>query len=278
MAPSAVEEPVARILTRGPECLTDREILAVLLDQDLEQGAQVASALLPLSGRLAGLTGVERQLVHRQGLGDAETAILLAAVEFSCRIAKADFPRRDVLKDPEAVARYLHLRYCRRDQEVAGALYLDARNRLITDEEIFRGTLSRTTVEPRQILREGLVLGAAQFIFFHTHPSGDPTPSPEDLAFTLRMAEAGEILGISLLDHMIIGHGGRWISLQRRRDWLLGSVLSSIAQRAPRRKVKPKYRHPTTGETWSGRGRMARWLRDEIEAGAKKEDFLIRNG
>lgn len=108
---------------------------------------------------------------------------------------------------------YLDLRYGQRHQEVVGALYLDSRNRLLTDCELYRGTVSRSVVEPRAVLREGLMRGATEIVLFHTHPSGDPTPSAEDLQLTRRLAQAGEVLGVTLVDHLIVGHGGRWISL-----------------------------------------------------------------
>jgi DNA repair protein RadC len=90
---------------------------------------------------------------------------------------------------------------------------------LIGEGEIFRGTLSRAAVEPRSILKQGLLEDAAGFVIFHTHPSGDPSPSAEDLAFTRRMAEAGEVVGLRLVDHLIIGCGGRWVSMRERGAW-----------------------------------------------------------
>ena len=104
-------------------------------------------------------------------------------------------------------------------QEVMGALYLDTRNRLLAEREIFRGTLNRAAVEPRPILRQGLALSAAGVILYHTHPSGDPAPSAEDLAFTRRIAEAGEVVGVRLVDHLIICPGERWVSLRQRGAW-----------------------------------------------------------
>ncbi|MGB6640460.1 MAG: JAB domain-containing protein, partial [Thermoanaerobaculia bacterium] len=124
-----------------------------------------------------------------------------------------------LLTHPEAVATFLALRYGLQGQEVMGALFLDTRNRLIQDNEIFRGTLNRAAVEPRAILKQGLLRNAAGFVLFHTHPSGDPSPSAEDLAFTRRMANAGEVVGLRLVDHLIIGGGGRWVSLKKRGGW-----------------------------------------------------------
>src|SRR5690606_26312123 len=107
-------------------------------------------------------------------------ATLIAAVELARRLARTDLPEREPLAHPAAAASYLALRYAGRDQEVLGALYLDTRHRLITERELYRGTLNRAAVEPRLLLKEGLLAGAAALIVFHNHPSGDPTPSAED--------------------------------------------------------------------------------------------------
>jgi DNA repair protein RadC len=100
-----------------------------------------------------------------------------------------------------------------------GALFLDTRNRLLAESEVYRGTLNRAAVEPRGLLKEALLRGAAGLVLFHTHPSGDPSPSAEDLAFTRRLAEAGELVGVRLVDHLILGSAGRWVSLRQRGAW-----------------------------------------------------------
>jgi DNA repair protein RadC len=114
------------------------------------------------------------------------------------------------------IARYLVLRYAVRDQEVMGALFLDARHRLLAESEIFKGTLVRAATEPRPILCAALSVGAAGLALFHTHPSGDPSPSPEDIRFTRRLEEAGAIVGVNLVDHLILGSTSRWVSLRNR--------------------------------------------------------------
>ncbi len=143
----------------------------------------------------------------------------MAAIELARRFAEAKMPCRDLLDSPAEVASYLAMRYGQPDQEIMGALYLDVRSRLIADVDVYRGTLSRTAVEPRAILKQALARGANSFILYHTHPSGDPTPSDADLNFTYRMQRSGALLGISLEDHLILGSGGRWVSLRRRGDW-----------------------------------------------------------
>lgn len=144
---------------------------------------------------------------------------MLAAVEIGKRLAKANLPQRLSLDQPSRVANYLALRYLTQDQEIMGSLYLDTRNRLIGESELYRGTLNRAAVEPRAALKEALLRNAAGFILFHTHPSGDPSPSAEDLAFTRRVSQAGELLGIYLLDHLILASRDRWISLRQRGGW-----------------------------------------------------------
>ena len=134
-------------------------------------------------------------------------------------MARAEICEREPLSHPASVARYLAVQRWMGTQEVMGALYLDTRNRLLAEREIFRGTLNRAAVEPGPILRQGLALSAAGVILYHTHPSGDPAPSAEDLAFTRRIAEAGELIGVRLVDHLIICPGERWVSLRQRGAW-----------------------------------------------------------
>src|ERR1700720_4894792 len=100
-----------------------------------------------------------------------------------------------------------------------GSLFLDVRHRLISDAEAYRGTLHRAAVEPREILKECLLRGAAGVVIFHTHPSGDPTPSDADLQFTKRMAYAAALVGVDLVDHLVLGAIGRRVSLKAQGGW-----------------------------------------------------------
>ncbi|MGE5233116.1 MAG: RadC family protein [Acidobacteriota bacterium] len=215
------ERPRERLLESGEAALSDAELLAVLLRTG-RRGASaldVARDLLRESGGLEGLPGLAPPALRRSGIGPAKSAAVRAAIELGRRLARAQLPERDLLGHPAAVARYLTLRYGLPDQEVMGALYLDTRNRLLGERELFRGTLSRAAAEPRAILKEGLLRGAAGVVVFHTHPSGDPSPSAEDLAFTRRVAEAGEIVGVRLVDHLVLGTAGAWTSLRQRGAW-----------------------------------------------------------
>jgi DNA repair protein RadC len=215
------ERPRERLLAHGSEALSDIELIAVLLRTG-RPGVHVmdlAWDVLSTSGGLLGLVGARSGDLRRCGLGPAKAATVLAAVEIGRRLAKAELPESDPMTNPEAVAAYLTMRYRLRDQEVMGALFLNIRNRLIGEAEIFRGTLCRAAAEPREVLKVALQKGAAGIVLFHTHPSGDPAPSREDLDFTRHMAEAARVLGVRLVDHLVIGANGRWESIRKRQPW-----------------------------------------------------------
>jgi len=215
------ERPRERLLEQGSGALSDAELVAVLLRNGTRgrSAIQIARELLDEKGGLAGLLGITPQMLRRPGVGLAKAAGVLAALEIARRLARKEVTERDALGRPAEVARYLHLRYQTRDQEVMGAVFLDTRNRMQGDRELYRGTLDRAVVEPREVLKECLLRGAAGVILFHTHPSGDPTPSPEDTAFTLKMAEAAKAVGIKLHDHLVLGGSGRWVSIRDQLAW-----------------------------------------------------------
>jgi DNA repair protein RadC len=212
------ERPRERLLKQGSGALSDAELVAVLLRTGVEglPVLQMATELLCETGGLSGLVSLTPELLRRHGLGPAKAATLLAAVEIAGRVAREQLSEREPLTRPAEVARYLYLRFWARDQEVVGALFLDTRNRRLGDKELFRGTLDRAVADPREVLKEALLRGAAAVVLFHTHPSGDPAPSEADVLFTRRLKEAAEIVGLRLADHMILGAAGRWVSLQQR--------------------------------------------------------------
>ena len=217
--PSHDDNPRTRLLELGPTALSDVELVEILLRNGCPgTSARDLACELLIEYGLVGLGNVESSYLRRHGIGEAKAATVVAAFEIARRVARAKMPRRDLLDRPDAVANYLQLKYGS-DQEVMGALFLDVRNRLIGESEIFRGTLSRAAVEPRAIIKEALLRSASAILLFHSHPSGDPSPSSEDLSFTRRLAEAGELLGTKLVDHIVLGGGGRWVSLGRRGAW-----------------------------------------------------------
>lgn len=217
------QRPRERLLAHGAGVLSDCELIAILLRTG-HRGCSVLDLAYDLlhDDGVGGLPAlallVEQDLpsLRRKGLGDAKAATVLAAVELARRLARARLPERRMLGDVVGVARYLNLRYARRDQEVMGAIYVDVRGRVINEREHFVGSLDRASVEPRVVLKEALRLGATSVAVFHNHPSGDPEPSRDDTAFTRRLARAGAVIGIELVDHLILGGGGRWVSMRER--------------------------------------------------------------
>lgn len=218
LEPDRASRPRDRLLALGSQTLSDTELLAVLFG-----GASALDLSRSLLDRVCGLGGLvgrtAAELVAEPGIGPARSSTLLATLELASRMARQAIEEGELLERPEAVARYLALRYGTRDQEVMGSLYVDRRKRLLCEAMLYRGTLNRVVAEPRAILKRGLLVGASGIVLFHTHPSGDPTPSPEDLEFTRRIAKAGDVVGMPLLDHLILGGPNAWVSLRAQGAW-----------------------------------------------------------
>jgi DNA repair protein RadC len=218
---SGQEDATPAPADRQPHTLTDAELLGLVLagGRVFRTASRLARELLGEWGGLAALSGTSRAMLRHRGLSQAQASALLAACELACRLARRRIPPRRPLSRPDLVAHFLALRYQLRDQEVMGALFLDRHHGLLGETEIFRGTLHRVALEPRQILRQCLLRGAAGVVVFHAHPSGDPTPCLEDLAFTRRLAAAAALVGVDLVDQLVLGAGGHWVSLWARGGW-----------------------------------------------------------
>lgn len=206
------ERPRERLVRLGPGALTNEELLALLLGTGIrgESALDRARALLAGRGGLIGLAGLTvSELSTERGVGTARASAIAAAIEIARRLPCETLAGRDLLNDPRLVKDYLRATQSDESQERTGALYLNARNRLLkNDPDIYRGTLDRAVVEPREILRRALIGKAAAVILYHNHPSGDPTPSREDREFTRRLATAAEAVGVRLLDHIVVGREG----------------------------------------------------------------------
>ncbi|MCG8461024.1 MAG: DNA repair protein RadC, partial [Holophagales bacterium] len=209
--------PRERLLRHGPGALTDAELIAVLVRAGRRRSKVVAAAerWIQDAGGLGRLLEAEPTIWRRFGLSDAAAAVLAASHELVCRHLRQRLPDRP-FERPGAVADYVLARYALAEQEVLGAFYLDANQALLGEQEIFRGAFLRLAVEPRTILRPALQHRARSLLVWHTHPSGDPTPSSLDLDFTRHLRRAAAAVGLDLMDHLIIGHGGRWVSIARR--------------------------------------------------------------
>jgi len=206
------ERPRERMLRLGPGALSNEELVALLLRTGIpgESALDRARSLLATRGGLVGLAGVStEELSGERGVGPARASAIAAAIELARRLPSESLAGRDLLNDPRLVKDYLRATQADDPQERTGALFLNARNRLLkNDPDIYRGTLDRAVVEPREILRRALVGKAAAVILYHNHPSGDPTPSREDREFTRRLASAAEAVGVRLLDHIVVGREG----------------------------------------------------------------------
>lgn len=212
------ERPREKLVEKGAEALSDVELVAILL----RTGApgigvlEYAKAWLDEVGGLDRLAFSDtREVIRRRGIGLAKGTVMAAAIELGRRLARREVACAPLLDRPEVVADYLARSWAHERVEVFGALTLDARNRLLRVHEIHRGARAHADVEPAAVFHAAIVDNAHGAILWHTHPSGDPTPSDDDIALTRRLAEAGRLLNIAVLDHLIVARGG-WVSLRAR--------------------------------------------------------------
>jgi DNA repair protein RadC len=213
---AGAERPRERLARVGPGGLSSRELLAAILGT----GARGATALDVAGGLLeAGLHGLASRSLHElervRGLGRAKAARVVAALELGARLASEAGAAPLRLESPTEAARYLLPRYSARPVETFGLLALDARHGLRREAVISVGCLTASLVHPREVFQEAVVSRAAALVLFHNHPSGDPEPSAEDLSLTRRLAAAGSLMGIEVLDHLVLG-AGRYVSLKER--------------------------------------------------------------
>jgi DNA repair protein RadC len=210
---AADERPRERLLRLGACALSDAELLAILLGVGhASMGETALDQARGLLGRLGSLRRLERattrQLRLVPGIGAAKAAQLKAAVELGKRLASEPLRPGAVLRSSRDVHRHYRGRLGALRTETFHVVLLDTRNRILGDVKISEGTLSSTIVHPREVFRPGIEEGAAAVILVHNHPSGDPTPSAEDLAITRRLRDAGELVGIKVLDHVIVAASG----------------------------------------------------------------------
>ena len=206
----APERPRERLAARGPAALSDAELVAVLLDSGRAGHAAVdlSRALLERFGRLSGLLEAPSGDVARvPGVGEAKAARVVAAREVARRVLAEQMQARDSLASPSAVRSYLRLRLQHLGHEVFWVVFLDAQNRVIAAEELFRGTLTQTSVYPREVVKRALAHNAAGVILAHNHPSGVAEPSFQDQALTRALAESLALVDVKVLDHFIVAPG-----------------------------------------------------------------------
>jgi DNA repair protein RadC len=204
----AALRPREKLLSRGPAALADAELLAILLRTGVAGTGvlQMAEQLLARFGGLAGLLRADGDVLQAvRGLGPAKRAELLAVLELARRALVTELVQRPVFDSPQTVREYLRLQLAELPHEVFMVLFLDAQHRLIVGEELFRGTLTQTSVYPREVLKRALALNAAAVILAHNHPSGVAEPSRADEALTRHLVTALQLVDVRVLDHLVVG-------------------------------------------------------------------------
>lgn len=210
------ERPRERMARGGAIALSDAELVALLIEPGRRGKSSLDIARELVAEGLLALARREWIPGRAVGsLGPSRVARIGVALELGRRIAALSATSTEPVRDPAEVAQRLIARYAHSVQETFGGIYLDGRNRIISEREIFVGTLSSANVSPRDVFRFALQDHAASVIVFHNHPSGDPSPSPQDLAFTRKLVESGQTLGVDVLDHVIVASSG-FVSLKQR--------------------------------------------------------------
>ncbi|MFN0073221.1 MAG: DNA repair protein RadC [Chloroflexota bacterium] len=211
--------PRERLLTRGAEALSDAELLAIILRTGSRSVNVLELAHLVLS-TFRGLDGVSHAAVPElralKGLGDAKAVEIKAALELGRRAVSLDPSLQPLIRSPEDVAGLLGSSMGLLQHEQLRVLLLNTKNRVIRDQKVADGTVNQTTTRIAELFREAVRYQATSLIVVHNHPSGDPSPSAEDVELTREVRRAGEHLQIEVLDHIVIGRGGLkpWRSLR----------------------------------------------------------------
>ena len=207
----ASARPREKLLALGPASLADAELIALLLRTGLPGTSvlQLADRMLDEFGGIAGLLRAEpAQLERIKGIGPAKRAEIAAVLELARRAMHGELAARPVFDSPARVKEFVGLQLGGREHEVFAVLFLDAQSRLVRLEEMFRGTLTQTSVYPREVVKRALELGAAAVILAHNHPSGAAEPSRADEYLTQTLKSALALIDVRVLDHLVVGHGG----------------------------------------------------------------------
>ncbi|CAH0119130.1 hypothetical protein PAE9249_01627 [Paenibacillus sp. CECT 9249] len=212
------ERPRERLMQYGASSLSNAELLAILLRTGTrrESAVHMAQRMLRQIGGLRNLVDISiEEMTEMKGMGLAKAIQLKAGIELGRRLAQSRLNETITIRKPQDAADLLseQMRYLQKEHFVC--LFLNTKNHLIAQETLSMGSLNASIVHPREIFRAAIKCSSASVICAHNHPSGDPTPSAEDIGLTRRLVEAGEIIGIDVLDHLIIGDGS-FISLKEQ--------------------------------------------------------------
>jgi DNA repair protein RadC len=216
------ERPRERLLEKGAPALSDSELLALVLRTSAAAGETTVDQARRLLAAFGGLSALGRatapELGRHKGMGLARAASVVAAFELGCRLACARVENGGVFRTSREVFDHFRGRMSPLKKEVFSVLLLDAKHRKLREVQISEGSLTASIVHPREVFSAAVREAAAAVILVHNHPSGDPTPSPEDVEITRRLRAAGEVLGVRVLDHVIVA-GERHFSFVDAGYW-----------------------------------------------------------
>ncbi|HLF73477.1 MAG TPA: DNA repair protein RadC [Anaerolineales bacterium] len=212
------DRPRERLASLGPQALSNAELIAILLRVGVkgESAVTVGQRLLNHFGALTGLHRAPFADLKRQhGLGDAKAAQIKAAIELGRRLTLESPEERPAINSPADAAALVQYEMSALEQEHLRVILLDRRNRILETVEVYRGSVNSSQIRVGEVFKEAIRKNASAVIVIHNHPSGDPTPSPDDVAVTRAIVQAGKLLDVEVLDHLVIGQG-RWVSLKER--------------------------------------------------------------
>ena len=212
------DRPRERLAALGPQALTNAELLAILLRVGVqgENAVEVGQRLLK---KFNGLNGLHRapfkELMDQHGLGEAKAAQIKAAIELGRRLTLEAPQERPAINSPADAAALIQYEMSALEQEHLRVILLDRRNRVLEVVEVYKGSVNSSQVRVGELFKDAIRANASAIIVAHNHPSGDPAPSPDDVAVTRAIVQAGKLLDVDVLDHLVIGQA-KWVSLKER--------------------------------------------------------------
>jgi len=212
------DRPRERLLNLGAQALSNAELLAILLRVGVkgESAVQVGQRLLNKFGGILGLHRASmKELMAQHAMGEAKAAQIKAAIELGRRLTLESPAERASISSPADAAALLQYEMSALEEERLRVILLDRRNRVLEIVEVYKGSVNSSQVRVGELFKDAIRINASALVVAHNHPSGDPTPSPDDVAVTRAIVQAGKLLDVDVLDHLVIGQG-KWVSLKER--------------------------------------------------------------
>jgi DNA repair protein RadC len=212
------ERPRERLEKLGPQALSNAELMAILLRVGV-RGMNAVELGQHILNRFGGLSGIHRapfeELLNEHGIGEAKASQIKAAIELGRRLTLESPEEKPTINSPADAAALLQYEMSALEQEHLRVLLMDTKNHVLDIVEIYRGSVNMSQVRVGEVFKAAIRRNATAIIVVHNHPSGDPTPSPDDVAVTRAIVQAGKLMDVEVLDHLVIGQG-RWVSLKER--------------------------------------------------------------